>query len=137
VAIDAYIAAMMCPMHTHLDSLLGALNMFALVFALLPAISWSLVVCTTDADAKNCCPIREFKTARYDDLPFVEGSSNPIPPHYYGLSYTTFQVDQYDGFLPATSGNQTIIAFGGSGNISIPDSYNSRLYYFTRAADAL
>ncbi|OAL46983.1 hypothetical protein IQ07DRAFT_590461 [Pyrenochaeta sp. DS3sAY3a] len=47
---------------------------------------------------------------------------NPIPPHYYGLSYTTFQVDQYDGFIPPTSGNQWTMAFGGSGNISIPDS---------------
>lgn len=69
-----------------------------------------------------CTPSRETKTSKYDDLPFVEGSMNPIPPHYYGLSYTTFQVDQYDGFIPPTSGNQWTMAFGGSGNISIPDS---------------
>ncbi|KAF2490841.1 hypothetical protein BU16DRAFT_469932, partial [Lophium mytilinum] len=59
---------------------------------------------------------------QYDDLPWIEGSYNPIPPHYYGLSYTTFQVDHYDGFIPATSGNQSAMAFGGSGNITIPDS---------------
>jgi hypothetical protein len=72
---------------------------------------------------KGCYPIREAKIARYDDLPFVEPGANPIPPHYYGLSYITFQVDQYDGFIPPTSGNQTAMAFGGSGNITIPDSY--------------
>lgn len=74
------------------------------------------------ADADYCYPTRETKTANYDDLTFNEGSANPIPPHYYGLSYYTFQVDQYDGFIPATSGNQTAIAFGGSGSFSIPDS---------------
>ena len=59
--------------------------------------------------------------ARYDDLPFVEPGPNPIPSGYNGLSYTTFQVDQYDGFIPPTSGNQWTMAFGGSGNISVPD----------------
>jgi hypothetical protein len=73
------------------------------------------------ASSNYCSFNKETKTAKYDDLPFVEPGPNPIPPHYYGLSYITFQVDQYDGFIPPTSGNQWIMAFGGSGNISIPD----------------
>jgi hypothetical protein len=78
---------------------------------------------TIAAPAKHGCkPTKEAKVARFDDLSFNEGSMNPIPPHYYGLSYFTFQVDQYDGFIPPTSGNQWTMAFGGSGNISIPDS---------------
>jgi hypothetical protein len=105
--------------------------MFAHIMALFPAILYGRAVSTRDDDDKSYCPVRELKIASYDDLPFVEGSFNPIPPHYYGLSYTTFQVDQYDGWFPATSGNQTTIAFGGSGNISIPDSYNSPLHYFS------
>lgn len=71
----------------------------------------------------QCTPSRTTYTAQYDDLPFTEPGPNPVPPHYYGLSYTTFQVDQYDFFIPPTSGNQWAMAFGGSGNISIPDSY--------------
>ncbi|KAH8699348.1 hypothetical protein GQ44DRAFT_665587 [Phaeosphaeriaceae sp. PMI808] len=80
--------------------------------------SIGLTVPTADS---SCYPTREPKVANYDDLPFVEPGPNPIPPHYYGLSYTTFQVDQYDGWIPPTSGNQWAMAFGGSGNISIPD----------------
>ncbi|KAF1998122.1 hypothetical protein P154DRAFT_564893 [Amniculicola lignicola CBS 123094] len=68
-----------------------------------------------------CRPSRSTKIAKYDDLTWIEGNYNPIPPHYYGLSYTTFQVDSYDGFIPPTSWNQTAMAFGGSGNISVPD----------------
>ncbi|KAF1954219.1 hypothetical protein CC80DRAFT_526903 [Byssothecium circinans] len=89
--------------------------MLANFITLLPFLSLAIAA-PAAADA-----IKETKIARYDDLPFTEGSFNPIPPHYYGLSYFTFQVDQYDGFIPPTSGNQTAMAFGGSGNISIPD----------------
>ena len=78
---------------------------------------------TTIPATSSCYPTRETRTARYDDLTFIEPGPNPIPPHYYGLSYFTFQVDQYDGFIPPTSGNQWTMAFGGSGNISIPSSY--------------
>jgi hypothetical protein len=72
--------------------------------------------------SSGCKPTKESKLAQFDDLPFNDGSASPIPPHYYGLSYSTFQVDQYDGFIPPTSGNQWAMAYGGSGNISIPDS---------------
>jgi hypothetical protein len=73
------------------------------------------------AVTQGCKPTETSFVARYDDLPLQEPGYNPIPPHYYGLSYTTFQVDQYDGFIPPTSGSQWTMAFGGSGNISIPD----------------
>jgi hypothetical protein len=72
--------------------------------------------------SSTCKPTKESKIAQFDDLTFNDGSASPIPPHYYGLSYFTFQVDQYDGFIPPTSGNQWVMAYGGSGNISIPDS---------------
>ncbi|KAH7071539.1 hypothetical protein BKA63DRAFT_448254 [Paraphoma chrysanthemicola] len=90
--------------------------------ALIAIALCSLAVAVAEQKNKECYPIREPKLARYDDLPFVEPGPNPIPPHYYGLSYVTFQVDQHDGFIPPTSGNQTAMAFGGSGNITIPDS---------------
>jgi hypothetical protein len=92
--------------------------MLTTIAALLPLACLAIAAPATD----GCKPIKEDKIARFDDLPFNEGSFNQIPPHYYGLSYTTFQVDQYDGFIPPTSGNQWAMAFGGSGNISIPDS---------------
>lgn len=74
------------------------------------------------ADNYGCRPSRKTYVAQYDDLPFVEPGPNPIPSPYNGLSYTTFQVDQYDGFIPPTSGNQWTMAFGGSGNMSVPNS---------------
>jgi hypothetical protein len=83
-----------------------------------------ITLAASTADANNYyCPNRELKVAKYDDLPFVEPGPNPIPARYFGLSYATFRVDQYDGWIPPTSGNQTAMAFGGSGNISIPNSY--------------
>jgi hypothetical protein len=97
-------------------------TMYSALF-LLVSCPFSLAAPATDLKPRDCHPIREPKTAKYDDLPFYEGSPNPIPPHYYGLSYFDFQIDQYDGFIPPTSGNQTAIAFGGSGNFSVPDSY--------------
>jgi len=69
-----------------------------------------------------CNATKEAKVARFDDLSVIDGSMNQIPPHYYGLSYFTFQADQFDGFIPPTSGDKWAMAFGGSGNISIPDS---------------
>jgi hypothetical protein len=77
---------------------------------------------------EDCKTVHTPYVAKYDDLPFNEGSMNPIPPHYYGLSYITFQVDQYDGFIPPTSGNQWAMAFGGSGNITIPDSPPNQVF---------
>jgi hypothetical protein len=97
--------------------------MFRSIFLLITLALSVFAAPVADDTEKGCYPIRETKIARYDDLPFVEPGTNPIPPHYYGLSYITFQVDQYDGFIPPTSGNQTAMAFGGSGNITIPDSY--------------
>jgi hypothetical protein len=77
-----------------------------------------IALAASAADANNYyCPNRELKIAKYDDLPFVD------PARYFSLSYTTFQVDQYDGWIPPTSGNQMAMAFGGSGNISIPNPY--------------
>ncbi|KAF2646700.1 hypothetical protein P280DRAFT_416215 [Massarina eburnea CBS 473.64] len=93
--------------------------MLASFATILPLISLSIAALTV---ADTCKPTKETKIAKYDDLPFTEGNFNPIPPHYYGLSYFTFQVDQYDFWIPPTSGNQWTMAFGGSGNISIPDS---------------
>jgi hypothetical protein len=82
------------------------------------AASWAAP--TVDSVIRSCYPTQSTKVARYDDLPFVEPGPNPIPSPYLGLSYTLFQVDQYDGFIPPTSGNQWTMAFGGSGNFSIP-----------------
>ncbi|KAH7135147.1 hypothetical protein B0J11DRAFT_564554 [Dendryphion nanum] len=65
---------------------------------------------------------RKTYTAKYDDLAFIEPGPNPIPAGYNGLEYTTFQVDQYDGFIPPTSGDKVAMAFGGSGNFSVPAS---------------
>lgn len=79
-------------------------------------------VAVADITTDSCKIIRELKTASFDDLNFYEGDASPIPPHYLGLSYFNFQVDQFDGFIPATSGNQTIIAYGGTGDIMVPDS---------------
>ncbi|KAH4016781.1 hypothetical protein HBH70_233370 [Parastagonospora nodorum] len=90
--------------------------------ALLFLVSSGLSAPTSDASTNDCHPTKELKTAKYDDLRFDDGGFNPIPPHYYGLSYTAFQVDQYDGWFPPTSGNQTAVAYGGSGNFSVPDS---------------
>jgi hypothetical protein len=96
---------------------------------LLAFCSLSLAASVTDLEPRDCHPIREPKMAKYDDLPFDDGGFNPIPPHYYGFSYFGFQVDQYDGFIPPTSRNQTAVAFGGSGNFSIPDSYKVLLHH--------
>lgn len=96
--------------------------MFFSSLALLVVASVVLAAPTADSDSTKCHPDKAYKVARYDDLPFNEPGPTPIPPHYYGLSYITFQVDQYDGWIPPTSGNQTAIAFGGSGNITVPDS---------------
>lgn len=92
------------------------------IFSLLSLISMAVSAPTTE----TCRPCTEMKVARYDDLLFSEPAPSPIPPHYFGLNYTLFQVDQYDGFIPPTSGNQWTMAYGGSGNISIPsDAYVS------------
>ncbi|ORY19233.1 hypothetical protein BCR34DRAFT_582408 [Clohesyomyces aquaticus] len=91
------------------------------------ALAFSLAYASPVTHEK-CRPVRTTHIAKYDDLPFVEPGPNPIPPHYYGLSYFTFQVDQYDGFIPPTSGNQWTMAFGGSGNISIPDSPPKQMF---------
>ena len=79
-------------------------------------------VATPVANNGYCRPSQKTYVAQYDDLPFVEPGANPLPSPYNGLTYTTFQVDQYDGFIPPTSGNQITMAFGGSGNISVPAS---------------
>ncbi|KAF2743255.1 hypothetical protein M011DRAFT_228692 [Sporormia fimetaria CBS 119925] len=90
------------------------------IISLLPLLT--LTLATPTPINEQDCPSCTANIARYDDLTFNEGSYNPIPPHYYGLSYINFQVDQYDGFIPPTSGNQWAMAFGGSGNITVPDS---------------
>ncbi|KAF2023054.1 hypothetical protein EK21DRAFT_81695, partial [Setomelanomma holmii] len=89
-----------------------------------------------NSDGHHCYLTRETKVAKYDDLPFIEPGPNPILPHYFGLNYTTFQVDQYDGFIPPTSGNQTAMACGYSGNITIPEPPSKQtfdLQYFSYA----
>lgn len=114
-----------------------AAKMKHIITALFPFIPLALTAPL--ADDLVCKPIRTTYTARYDDLPYVEPGPNPIPPHYYGLSYFTFQVDQYDHWIPPTSGNQWTMAFGGSGNISIPDQLVSAnpsySYLFNQQSD--
>lgn len=65
-------------------------------------------------------PSQKTFVAKYDDLPFVEPGANPIPAGYNGLDYNNFQVDQYDGWIPPTSGDKVAMSFGGSGNFSVP-----------------
>ena len=38
----------------------------------------------------------------------------------YVAKYDDFQVDQYDGWIPPTSGDKVAMSFGGSGNFSVP-----------------
>ncbi len=95
---------------------------------MLSSLATSLVLLTVALAAPTpdngyCYPSRENKVAQYDDLPWVEGQRNPIPTPYLGLDYNIFQVDRNDGFIPPTSGDQWTMAFGGSGNISVPDRY--------------
>ncbi|KXX76425.1 hypothetical protein MMYC01_200179 [Madurella mycetomatis] len=63
--------------------------------------------------------------AKYDELHWEEPveTGNPIPNDYKGLDYNIFQVDQFDGFMNPASGSQYAMAFGGSGNISVHDTY--------------
>jgi hypothetical protein len=68
------------------------------------------------------CPTSMPMSVGFDDLPFNEGSDNPIPRPYNALTYYLFQVDQYDGFIPPTSGNQWAIAYGDSGRIRITEA---------------
>jgi hypothetical protein len=81
--------------------------MKSLILALLPLVSLT-------AAAPPCWPTHESYTATYDDL-----EDGAVPLLYEGLTYTTFQVDQYDGFIKPTSGDKWAIAYGGSGNISV------------------
>jgi hypothetical protein len=88
------------------------------------SLVFSFGVALSEPTTNTCRPTINTKIAQYDDLPFNEPGPSPIPLHYFGLDYALFQVDQYDGFIPPTSGNQWTMAYGGSGNISIPvDSY--------------
>ncbi|KAF2269521.1 hypothetical protein CC78DRAFT_564775 [Lojkania enalia] len=81
-----------------------------------------VAIAQASALTKNYCrSTRKTYTAQYDDLPFIETGSNPLPNPYRYLTYTAFQIEQYDGFIPPTSGNQWTMAFGGSGNISLFD----------------
>jgi hypothetical protein len=90
------------------------------ILALFPIIAVTLS--NPVVNPTYCRPSQKTYTAQYDDLPFNEGNPNPIPNPYNGLVYTLFQVDQYDGFIPPTSGNQWTMAYGGSGNMSVPAS---------------
>ena len=94
--------------------------MLSFNISLLPLLTVALAAPTTHND--HCYPTSDTKVAQYDDLPVVEGGPNPIPSPYNGLNYKTFQVDRNDGLFPPTSGNQWTMAFGGSGNISVPNS---------------
>ncbi|KAK4187624.1 hypothetical protein QBC35DRAFT_498177 [Podospora australis] len=74
----------------------------------------------SNALATNCAKTYE---AKYDELTWHEPieTGNPIQSNYKGLDYTIFQLDQYDGFISPSSGNQYAMAFGGSGNITVHD----------------
>lgn len=77
--------------------------------------------------------------AKYDELHWEEPyeTGNPIKSNYKGLDYATFQVDQWDGFINPSSGNQYAMAFGGSGNISVHDAGSVlTLKSFTYACNA-
>ncbi|KAF2246160.1 hypothetical protein BU26DRAFT_521633 [Trematosphaeria pertusa] len=93
--------------------------MYTTIATLLPLLALAVAAPTANGP---CRARKQTYVAKYDGLPFQEPGPNPIPPHYYGLGYTTFQIDQHDHFIPPTSGNQWAMAFGGSGNISVPDS---------------
>ncbi|KAF2176522.1 hypothetical protein K469DRAFT_678531 [Zopfia rhizophila CBS 207.26] len=98
-----------------------------IIFApLIPLLA--IAIAAPVADDEKCRPTQTTYTTKYDNLPFVEPGPNPIPSPYNGLNYKTFQVDQYDGFIPPTSGNQWTMAFGGSGNISVPDSPPKQIF---------
>ncbi|KAF1918802.1 hypothetical protein BDU57DRAFT_120891 [Ampelomyces quisqualis] len=102
--------------------------MISLLLTLFFSACNALDLPTADSTSAGYCPVYEYNVARYDNLPFWEGAYNPVPPFYYGLSYSTFQVDRDDGFIRAISGNQATMAFGGSGNISIPDSASKQTF---------
>lgn len=90
------------------------------LIASVPLVAFALAAPATNS-GYECKPTHQTYTANYDDLPFVEPGPNPIPPHYYGLSYISFQTDQDDGWLPPTSLANRAMAFGGNGNITVPD----------------
>ncbi len=68
---------------------------------------------------KHDCP-KQFRNhvTRFDNLTFTQGSANPIGMNE-GLNYTNFQVGEGETIKPV-SGQKWAIAYGGSGNISIP-----------------
>ena len=82
----------------------------------------STTFATPIADDNYGRPSLKTYVAKYDDLPFNEPGANPIPAGYNGLDYTNFQVDQYDGWIPPTSGDKVAMSFGGSGNFSVPST---------------
>jgi hypothetical protein len=90
------------------------------IIALFPIITFALSKPITNPN--YCQPSQKNYIAQYDDLTFNDGDASPIPIPYNGLVYTLFQVDQYDGFIPPTSGSQWTMAYGGSGNISVTAS---------------
>ncbi|KAF2197138.1 hypothetical protein GQ43DRAFT_475703 [Delitschia confertaspora ATCC 74209] len=90
----------------------------------LPLVTLSLAA---PLEERKCKPTCTSYVANYDDLPFNDGSANPINL-YNNLNYTTFQVDAYDGFIPPTSFSNWAMAFGGSGNISVPKSDRKKTF---------
>jgi hypothetical protein len=86
------------------------------------SLIFSVAFAIPSTDPNYCRPSSKTYIAQYDDLKFNDGDPSPIPSPYNGLVYTLFQVDQYDGFIPPTSGNQWTMAYGGSGNISVQSS---------------
>lgn len=90
------------------------------ILALFPIIT--VAFSNPNTNPNHCRSSQKIYTAQYDDLTFNDGDASPIPTPYNGLVYTLFQVDQYDGFIPPTSGDQWTMAYGGSGNISVPAS---------------
>jgi hypothetical protein len=105
------------------------INMISLLFTLIYLASNAVAGPTADGTIKPAgyCPVSEFYIARFDNLRFYEKTYNPIPEYYNDLTFWNFQVHRDNGFIPAVSGDKTANAYGGSGSISIPDSYSHLL----------
>ena len=91
--------------------------MFSLSFIILSLLTVAWAIPTPKHDCN-----KHFRNhvARFDNLTFTQGSTNNIGMNE-GLNYTTFQVGQGETIKPV-SGKNWAIAYGGSGNISIPST---------------
>lgn len=99
--------------------------MISLLFTLIFLASNAVAAPTADGTIAPAgyCPVAEHHVARFDNLPFWDKTYNAIPKYYGDLNFWDFQVhrDSAGGVIRAISGDQTAVAYGGSGSISILD----------------